>query len=342
MKMNIGQLRQTQSGNRYFFDENNMASRHIVISVLRIYSWLLLLFIASSCLLQAETTSINVAPGTIKMGAFYNGSVVRIQGSAPSDSGIIVIIRGEIKDEVFNKKGRVGPIWINTDKVHIAAVPSLFLNFASSDISSLLDRQDIDNNELDDSSIASHLVCRVHCKCSSQHSGKASVNSCKGGSPDPEYQSLIRKSFIALKSSNGSYRSYPNAVQVAQTGGESRYDLTFDWLRNAPPGSYEVEVYACRDRAIIGRANSSLSVVEVGFPVHMAALAKDHPFGYGVLAVLAAVMAGFAIDGISSRLRSKGPARPRAPEPTLPEPELTALAQSHPSEVEREDPVHHV
>ena len=275
------------------------------------------------------------------MGAFYDGSAIKIQGSVPPDSGIIVVIRGDKKDEFFNKKGRVGPIWINTDKVHVAAVPALFLSFASSDISSLLNRESIDTYELDDASIASHLVCRIHCKCSSQQSAKASVDSCKGVAPDPAYQALIRKNFIALKSSSGSYRSYPNTVRLAQTG-ESRYNLTFDWMRNAPPGSYRVEVYACRNRVVIARADALLRVAEAGFPVQMAAQAKNHPFGYGVFAVLTAVIAGFAIDAIISRLRFKGPRRPQAAEPSLPDPELTAHAESHSSEVQQEDTVHHV
>ncbi len=303
---------------------------------------LLLLCIAWSCLSQAETVSVTLSPDTVKMGTFYNGSVIRIQGSAPPDSGIVVVIRGDVRDEFFNKKGRVGPIWINTDKIHVAAVPSLFLSFTSSDIRSLLNRESIDTYELDDSAIASHLVCRIHCQCSSQHLAKASLNSCKGVSPDAAYQTLIRTNFIALKSDDGSYRSHPNSVQLAKSGNESRYDLTFDWLRNAPPGSYRVEVYACRNRAVIARADSVLSVAEVGFPVQMAALAKHHSFAYGMLAILAAVISGFTIDHISSRLRSKGATRTKPEEAALPEPEFAAPTQPDSAEIHEEDTVHHV
>jgi hypothetical protein len=342
MAMPGEEIKQIRASCYYLIDNEAMTFKRISHAISRLYSGLLLLCIGWSFLLQAETTSISLSPGTIQMGAFYNGSVVRIQGNAPPDSGIIVVIRGDKKDEFFNKKGRVGPIWINTDKIHVAAVPALFLSFASSDIGSLLDRESIDTYELDDSSIASHMVCRIHCKCSTQHSAKASVGGCKGASADPAYQALIRKNFIALKSSDGSYRSYPKSVQLAKDGGESRYDLTFDWLRNALPGSYQIEVYACRNRTVIARADSLLSVVEVGFPVQMAALAKDHPFGYGMLAVLAAVIAGFTIDGISSRLRFKGNTRSKPAEASVPEPEFAARAQPHSSEVQEEDPVHHV
>ena len=109
-------------------------------------------------------------------------------------------------------------------------------------------------------------------------------------------------------------------MQVAETGGESRYNFTFDWLRNAPPGSYRVEVYACRNRVVIARADALLRVAEAGFPVQMAAQAKDHPFGYGVFAVLTAVIAGFAIDTIISRLRFKGRAGPKRRSQVCPTP----------------------
>ena len=179
----------------YAGDSKHMKYRCTSRALIHLCSELLLLCIGWSCLSQAETVSISLSPDTIQMGAFYDGSAIKIQGSVPPDSGIIVVIRGDKKDEIFNKKGRVGPIWINTDKVHVAAVPSLFLSFASSDISSLLNRETIDSYELDDSSIASHLVCRIHCKCSSQQSGKASVDSCKGIEPRSAVSSSHSKKF---------------------------------------------------------------------------------------------------------------------------------------------------
>jgi Putative transmembrane protein (Alph_Pro_TM) len=288
--------------------------------------------------------SVKLSPETIQMGAFYNGTTVRIEGAAPPSSSILVIIRGNEKDEFFNKKGRVGPIWINTDKVHIAGVPSVFLSFSSADLNSILDRASIDEYQLDESAIRSHLICRSHCKClNGQHERRASIASCAGVKPGPEYEDLIRSSFMALKSGNGSYKSYARTVKLSQSAADgSRYALDLDWPRNLLPGSYQVEVYACRNRSVLARATTQLNVAEVGFPMQMAGLAQGHPWTYGVIAVVVAIFAGFAIDAITSRLRRpKGRLRPpKTGGRELAKPEVAEESKESAEEVSPPEPVH--
>jgi hypothetical protein len=89
-----------------------------------------------------------------------------------------------------------------------------------------------------------------------------------------------------------------------------RYTLEIDWPKLATPGSYQVEVYACRDGRIIGQSGAALQLVEVGFPAFMAKAAREHPYGYGILAVILAVIAGFGIDALAVLL---GGAKKRIP-----------------------------
>ncbi|MDT8067157.1 MAG: TIGR02186 family protein [Terriglobia bacterium] len=240
-------------------------------------------------------TTLRLSPEKIEMGTFYNGAPVRIEGTVPRGSQIIVIVRGPAKDELFNKKGRVGPIWVTVDKVHVTGTPSLFLRFSSADMHTFLDRATIDDYELDELSVKKRMHIRT---------GK--------GDPDPLYRDLIEKSYLDLKKSDGTYRRVANRVDIANEGPAGHYTLSFHWPRTASPGAYEVEVYACRDRAVVGRAATTLNLVEVGFPEFMVTLAHKHPWWYGLLAVLSAMCAGFGIDAVVSRLRR--PTRPRPPE----------------------------
>ena len=134
---------------------------------------------------QASAPSLKLSPETIQMGAFYNGAKVRIEGTAPAGSQVLVVIRGDENDEFFNKKGRVGPIWVNTDRIHVTAAPSLFLSFSSADVSSLLDRTSIEAYQLDEQAIKNRLACRSHCKCSTTarhaHRVRESCGVCGGG-----------------------------------------------------------------------------------------------------------------------------------------------------------------
>ena len=120
------------------------------------------------------------------------------------------------------------------------------------------------------------------------------------GLRDPEALKLIGDHYLNLKKTDGSYRRIADRVQVAEIGnGEARYSLEIGWPKLATPGSYQVEVYACRDGRIVGQSGTTLSLTEIGFPAFMANAAREHPYGYGILAVILAVIAGFGIDALA-------------------------------------------
>jgi hypothetical protein len=251
---------------------------------------------------QTAVPSLSISPSTIRMSTFYEGTKVRIEGTAPAGAQVLVVVRGDEKDEFFNKKGRVGPVWVNTDKVHIAHVPCLFLVFGSQDVNAVLDRASIDRYELDTSAIRNRLLCRSHCKCSASHAGSV-LAKCKGTVPDAADQELIRNSYISLKTHDGSYQTHPNAIDVASSSDGTHYELNLDWPKEGAPGSYQIEVLACQNHSVVARSTAQLDVVEVGFPAQMAALATTRSLFYAALAVLAAFLAGFATDMLTSRFR---------------------------------------
>ncbi len=252
---------------------------------------------------QASTpVTLKLTPETIEMGAFYNGARLRMEGTAPSGSKVMIVLRGVSKDEVFNKKDRVGPIWINVDKVHVTGPPSLFLRFSSEDVHTFLDRQTIDAYALDELSIRNRMRIRT------EH-----------GLRDPEALRLIGDHYLDLKKRDGSYRRIADRVRMADIGnGEERYTLEIGWPKLATPGSYQVEVYACRDNRIVGQSGTTLQLVEVGFPAFMANAAREHAYLYGILAVILAVIAGFGIDALAVLL---GGAKKRFPAEARPMPQ---------------------
>lgn len=287
---------------------------------------------------EQDSVSLRLSPEEVRMGAFYNGSRMRIEGTAPAGSRVLVVIRGGEKDEIFNRKGRVGAIWLNTDKVHITNAPALFLSYGSDDVRSLLDGAVVDQYQVDEAAIKKRMSCRVHCKCAltkTQPAGSQRL-ACTGVEPGAGDGELLRTSYLKLKADEGSYQTFPRAVQiVADASGGARYSLEFLWPRKAPPDTYQVEVYALRNRAIIARASTRLPVVEVGFPAYMASLAANHPWFYGLIAVVAAVIAGFGIDAIAVQLRkTRRRIEPRAVPGPAPE-------ARKPVPVPEEEHVHH-
>jgi hypothetical protein len=296
--------------------------------------------------------SVKVSPEAIQMGAFYNGAKMRVEGTAPSGSQVVVIIRGEEHDELFNKKGRVGPIWVNTDRIHVAFTPSLFLSFSGADVTTFLDPASIEAYQLDEQAIKNRLACRSHCKCSTtvrHHTWFGAISECAGVEPDPKYQELIRSNYLALKSRARRYQTHLGAVRMTnagldQTASDSHYSVDFDWPRSAPPGSYDVEVYACKNRTVAAQTKTRLQVVEVGFPAEMDALSNGHPLGYGLIAILAAVIAGFTIDALTVRLRRRSwrnPPSQGSRKVDLSKPEPASPPEAVSDHAPEREPVHH-
>ena len=241
---------------------------------------------------QVSPPSIRLSPDTIRVGAFYGGADIKVEGSVPPGSKVLVVVRGDEKDEVFNRKGRVGPLWINTDKLHIGGAPRLFLSYG--DVSTVLDRASIEKYQLDQAAIKSRIECRSQ----------------KKAAPEPQDRELIRTNYIALKQDEGSYQTHPDAVAVKDSADSALYDVNVAFPKKAPPGSYQVEVYACQNQTVVARSTAVLKVAEVGFPAGVFALSRAHALLYGLIAVLAAAFGGFTTDAIMSRFRRRPSYRP--------------------------------
>jgi hypothetical protein len=282
--------------------------------------------------LDPPAPSVRLSPDAVRMGAFYHGATVRIEGEAPPGATVLVVVRGPEEAQFFNRKERVGPVWLSVDRVHVTRVPSLFVRLGGGDVRSLLDEASVEAFQLDESALQRRMNVRSHCKCRSGQAtttGPGPAPPCPTGvEPDERHLELIRTSYLALKRQEGIYQVLPDAVRTtASADGATLYTAELDWPRRARPGTYQVEVFACRDRAVVGRASAVLPVVPMGIPARIGELARSHPTAYGAFAILAALITGLTMDSLVRRRRPHGVGRgPRATPPPGPRRPETAAA----------------
>jgi hypothetical protein len=278
--------------------------------------------------LGPPVASVRLSPDAIRMGAFYRGATLRVEGEAPPGTTVLVVIRGPEEAQFFNRKERVGPIWLSVDKIHVTRVPSLFVRLGGGDVRSLLDAASVEAHQLDETAIERRMIVRSHCTCRSgaTPAGSSPAPCPTGVEPDERHLELIRASYRGLKRQEGIYRVFPDAVQAtASTEGATLYTAELQWPRRGRPGTYKVEVFACRNRSVVAQASAVLPVVQAGIPARIGDLAGSHPTAYGAFAVLAAVVTGLTMDSMVRRRRPRVVGRgPKTPPPAPRQPQAVA------------------
>jgi len=224
-----------------------------------------------------------LTPDAIHISLFYQPTRVTVNGELEQGADVIVVARGPHTEETFNKKVRVGPLWISSGKVHVSRAPSLFLVFSSRPVKEFLSRDAIDRYELDETAVRRRMQITVE------------------GSPLPA--SVATENYHTLKVEEGIYQTHIGAIEFAGAEGSTRtYQVSFDWPKLAPPGDYEVSAYECRDGIIISESEAQLPVRLTGSAAEIRGLAMNRSALYGALAVLFALAAGFLIDFLGQRL----------------------------------------
>ena len=254
----------------------------------------------------AFPATVKVTPPVVEMGTFYGGTNLRVEGRVATGSKVVVIVRGKDATELFNRVGRVGPVWINTGRVSVSGVPSLLLVFSSEPVCDCLCRQAMDDCMCDVEAIKKQVRIK----------------------PEQEGSDSIAEDFLKLKLRQGNYQMSGGGVRVGSavqaldttssmamaseaaasplsTDGTEPYLLEFTWPKNAAVGTYEIRVHACRDSVVKETSAVPLKVVEVGFPAMITSLAKGHASAYGIVSIIIAMLAGFGIDFVTSRIFKK-------------------------------------
>lgn len=231
----------------------------------------------------AVPNTLSLTPSQIEIGMFYGGAALNIEGVTGSDSSVVVVIRGPEDEQTFNKKVRAGPIWISSGKVTVSGAPTLFLALSSGPISSIANESAIHRHVLDTAAIKQEMHIDA--------------------GDDVVDEDLMRENYLALKMEQRKYQVIDDAVVLGAPEGDSApFSIELAWPRTAQPAVYQVTAYELCDGGVRGVQEAELHVVKVGFPESIHAFALNRSAQYGALAVLLAVLGGFGIDFLTSRI----------------------------------------
>jgi hypothetical protein len=214
-----------------------------------------------------------VTPDLVEIGAWFRGHRVTVSGMMPQGAEAVMEVVGQTNDEHLMRKGRRSGLWMNVGEIDIHNAPSLYMVMSS-------------NPKLLDTAASEAPWGFAALKRRVTLSGMI----------DEQEKPEFFDQFLKLKGSEGLYTTFKDPIKKSRAAG----DLVpvvgkFQLPTNVKPGTYEVCLTVIQDGQVSAKTCGKLQVKMVGFPAMLTTLAYEHGATYGILAVIIAIVTGFAI-----------------------------------------------
>lgn len=231
------------------------------------------ILLAGALMAQAAEPTLKVSPDSMQIGTFFDGQTVKVEGAIPPGAQAVLEVVGTSADEHLMRKGRRGFLWMNVGEITVHDAPSLYLVMSTA--------KDLLTTAIGEATWGyQSLEKRI------AFSGRI----------ETAERPMFMKQFLDLKESEHIYATFPGALKVKSTsGGQSTVRGKFFLPTNTKPGTYKVVLSVITDGKVVSSASTDLKVEMVGFPALLANLAYQHGATYGVIAVVIAIVTGFAM-----------------------------------------------
>jgi hypothetical protein len=222
----------------------------------------------------AASPDLQVSPNVLEIGAFFRGGQITVTGKIPQGAQAVMEVVGPNTEEHLMRQGRRGGLWMNVGEIDVSGAPSLYL--AASTDPQLLKAPPAETATWGYPALKKHIGLR--------------------GMVAKGEEEMFLGQFFQLKESEEIYASFPGAIKAAGAVGDRQtVTATFPVPTRVKPGEYQVRLTVVANGLAAGQADADLKVAMVGFPAMLASLAYQHGATYGILAVIIAIITGFAM-----------------------------------------------
>jgi len=244
-------------------------------AVLTAVSLLVILFTLASPASAMLTATANHDRITIDF--FYHGGSVSIRGE--SDPGVDLIIKMTAPDEhqVLKQKGKVGGmLWMKVGTLTYERVPNFYAIPSTRKLEDILSKEEMEKYTIGYAALGKHV--EVTPVANEQEKAKWFGE------------------FVKYKEDSHVYALSTDKIETKMSAaGRQEYSILTEWPYQAAPGEYLIMVYAVKDGKVVEKAESRVTVEQVGVVKALATLAKNKAAFYGLLSIGIALGAGFGV-----------------------------------------------
>jgi uncharacterized protein (TIGR02186 family) len=217
---------------------------------------------------RADGVVADLSSHLIAITSGFTGASVVLFGAIDGTGDIAVVVRGPDRDVTVRRKSRIAGIWVNSQEVAFANVPSFYFVAASRPLEE----------------IVSPATAAFY------HLGLTNLEI----KPEEMTPLHIANQFAtALARTQQHARLFPISVAKVSFIGERLFRTTIEFPSNVPTGTYLVQVFLIRDKDVVSGQTTPLVVSKVGIDADVFGFAGLQPALYGAIAVLTAMVAGW-------------------------------------------------
>jgi hypothetical protein len=233
----------------------------------------------------------------------YHGSTVTVRGEADAGVDLVVKISSPGGRQALKKKGRVaGLLWMNVGPLELDRAPHLYEVFSTRPLQEILSPEERFAHVIGYDALERHVELKP--------------------AASAEERAAWFREFVALQESSGLYLESFGTIATEPLGsseavllvdaadpppqaprGRQRYTVETAWPHRAPPGAYDVTVFAVAGGKVREQATSAVIVEQVGVVKMLASMARESAVLYALVSIGIALSAGF---GVGMVLRKGG------------------------------------
>ena len=239
-----------------------------------------------------ETVQADVSTRSVSITSSFTGTEILVFGAVDNsrqtsaESGyydVVVVLEGTPTELVARRKSNVAGIWVNTQSLTFASVPSYYAIAATRPL-----------EEITSQSVMSEYDIGF---------GAVRMTPVKGWETGLTTSDLqeFRNAVIRVKIKNGLYKQGDYDVIFI---GRSLFRAAINLPANVPVGPLLVRVVLFREGRVLARYSATVKLERQGLERILYDFAIQHPLTYGTLTVLVALTAGLAASAAFQRARS--------------------------------------
>jgi uncharacterized protein (TIGR02186 family) len=236
-----------------------------------------LFMLASPVLASGEEIVAGLSQNAVSITADFTGSEILIYGAVKRDAPapstapmeVIITVEGPSVPLIVRRKDRRAGIWINTEAVTVDSAPTFYVVATTGPLTSILK----DTENLRYQITIPRVIRAVGITSEATNAGDFVL------------------AMLRLRDATGQYRLDQGKVEFLE---ETLFRADVMLPANLTDGEYRVRIFLTRDGRVVDTQERIIGVRKEGLERFLYNLAHERPLVSGVLAVLMAVIAGWA------------------------------------------------